>query len=349
MLNVIVGILLTILLKPHKQLQEWINTTLTQVFERRGLPKWVTANLICYIRTTLILPTLFFHSKGWSLVSTLLIITNYILTIVGSIVARHWLKKRDLDDLCLVLDTDSNTVKRRKRDFSTFLDVTLDKLYVVPLWIFLLSHFQSNMLITMVCWPLIFIETASGFAHIMHHYTAVGKKAPGGIVLDSSTSTTTANKSSDVCKTKQTLEMFGSAFLIIPWTYYLGLLLLAVSIPLGLDSVRRQVHRRIIYVTCDESPLNEANIIFLQQARSLGSKLIVGIESKSKDGTDYEQRRREVLLLPCVDAVVDAAPSLADINLAWLNESGVDKLVLKNKEKGQISSTMLKSNDVFTI
>ena len=67
------------------------------------------------------------------------------------------------------------------------------------------------------------------------------------------------------------------------------------------------------------------------------------------DGTGYEERRRQVLLLSSVDACIDVAPPLSSITLAWMMESGVDKLCVKKNESLSLKATMLKSNDVFTL
>jgi phosphatidylglycerophosphate synthase len=344
MLEVIITFLVPLLLKPHERVYGWINDTFSNLLERKGIPTWLTANFISYCRTTLILPTIILLSNNLCIIPALLTIANMFFDIIDGIVARYWLRKKDEDEICFVLDTDSNRVKRRKRDFGAYVDAVLDKLFVVPLWIFCIGHFQGSLVVWFVLWPLIFTETASGFVRTVAYHTAVGKQAEGGLVTDSS-----SIQSSHLGKTKQTLEMFGSAFLLLPFTHYFGVVLLLVAWPLAFESVKRKMERRVIYVTCDESPLNELNIEFFQRARSLGSKLVVGIESKSKDGTGYEERRRQVLLLSSVDACIDVAPPLSSITLAWMMESGVDKLCVKKNESLSLKATMLKSNDVFTL
>jgi phosphatidylglycerophosphate synthase len=304
----------------------------------------MTANLISYSRTTLILPTLVLLSKEFCLVPALFVLANNFLDIFDGIVARYWLQKKDKDEICFVLDTDSTTIKRRKRDFGAYMDAVLDKLFVVPLWIFLLSHLDGAILVSLVLWPLIFIETASGFVRTVAYCTAVGTSAPTGIAPKNSSIT-----SDHVGKTKQTLEMFGSALLLIPFTYYVGLFILFLSWPLAVESVRRKLQVRVVYVTCDQAPLRESQMLFLEKAKSLGTKLVVGIETKSKDGTDYEQRRREILMLPYVDACIDAAPPLSLIDLAWMEKSQVDKIVVMKREAAGMAQTMLKSNDVWQL
>ena len=344
MLDVIITFLVPLLLQPHEKLYKYLNITLTSILEQRSLPHWMTANLISYSRTTLILPTLVLLSKEFCLVPALFVLANNFLDIFDGIVARYWLQKKDKDEICFVLDTDSTTIKRRKRDFGSYVDAVLDKLFVVPLWIFLLCHLDGAMLVLFVLWPLIFIETASGFVRTIAYYTAVGTSAPTGIAPKNS------NIASDhVGKTKQTLELFGSAFLLMPLTYYFGLFLLVLSWPLAMESLRRKLQVRVVYVTCDQAPLTEENLLFLEMAKSLGSKLVVGIEQKSKDGTDYEQRRRETLMLPYVDACIDAAPPLSLIDLAWMEKSQVDKIVVSKRDAGGMAQTMLKSNDVWQL
>ena len=192
-----------------------------------------------------------------------------------------------------------------------------------------------------VLWPLIMMETVSGFVRTVAYHTAVGTVASS----DDSGSITSTN----LGKTKQQLEMLGSALLLIPFLHYLGAAVLLLSWPLALESVRQKLAPKVMYVTCDASPLNELTVLFFQRAKSLGTKLIVGIESKSTDGTDYEQRRREVLLLSCVDACIDAVPPLSNIDLVWMENAQVDKIVINKNNAGSMKQTMLQSNDVIQL
>jgi phosphatidylglycerophosphate synthase len=340
-LSMIVSLLVPILLKPHLQCYGWINVTVTTIINNRGLPKWLTANLISYSRTTLIVPTLLLLARNYHLLPVLFVILNDFLDLFDGIVARYWLKKLNQDDICLVLDTDSQITKRRKREFGSYVDAVLDKMFVLPLWIFLLSHFQCSMVSMVVLWPLIMMETVSGFVRTVAYHTAVGTVASG----DSGSIITSTN----LGKTKQQLEMLGSALLLIPFLHYLGAAVLLLSWPLALESVRRKLAPKVMYVTCDASPLNELTVLFFQRAKSLGTKLIVGIESKSTDGTDYEQRRREVLLLSCVDACIDAVPPLSNIDLVWMENAQVDKIVINKNNAGSMKQTMLQSNDVIQL
>ena len=350
MLELICNILLSVFLKPYDKIYGTLNTQLTQSFQTKGLPKYITANLITYVRTTLIIPTILLLSRNYVVVPILLLLTNDILDSVDGIVARYWLQKLDQDEICFVLDSDSTTTKTRKRHFGEYLDAVLDKIYLVPLWICLISLNQSSMLSMFVLWPLIMIETTSGFVRTVQYYTKVGVSASNDLMASAAMSSTSSiNSSRNISTIKQMLEIFGSAFLMVPLTYYIGILILMLSWPLAIESVRRKLEKKVIYVTCDASPLSEQYLLFLQQAKSLGSTLIVGIESKSKDGTDYEQRRREVLCLFYVDACIDAAPTLKDIDVDWMSKSGIDKIVCSRNDSKEMKKTMLTSNDVLIL
>ena len=350
MLELFCNILLSVFLKPYDKIYGTLNTQLTQTFQTKGLPKYITANLITYVRTTLIIPTILLLSRNYVVVPILLLLTNDILDSVDGIVARYWLQKLDQDEICFVLDSDSTTTKTRKRHFGEYLDAVLDKIYLVPLWICLISLNQSSMLSMFVLWPLIMIETTSGFVRTVQYYTKVGVSASNDLMASAAMSSTSSiNSSRNISTIKQMLEIFGSAFLMVPLTYYIGILILMLSWPLAIESVRRKLEKKVIYVTCDASPLSEQYLLFLQQAKSLGSTLIVGIESKSKDGTDYEQRRREVLCLFYVDACIDAAPTLKDIDVDWMSTSGIDKIVCSRNDSKEMKKTMLTSNDVLIL
>ena len=96
-------------------------------------------------------------------------------------------------------------------------------------------------------------------------------------------------------------------------------------------------------------------MLFLEETKSFGSKLVVGIETKAKDGTDYQQRCREILMLPYVDACIDETPPLPLIDLAWMEKSKVNKIVATIKEKrgdgndGNHVEDSMKSNKVFRL
>ena len=164
------------------------------------------------------------------------------------------------------------------------------------------------------------------------------------------TQASTGNTSADqVSQTQHTVALCGSALLLVPWTYYLGVMLLLVAWPLSFDSVRRHMQMKIIYVSCDQSPLTEEGLLFFQRAKALGTKLIVGMESKSKDGSDYEQRRRQVLMLSCVDACIDAAPPLSSIDSVWMEKCQLDVLCVRAINSKELKKTTLKSGCVMIV
>ena len=95
---------------------------------------------------------------------------------------------------------------------------------------------------------LIAAETASGCIRFRAYFTSGGVPAPSVQGFDFSTS---AVKADHVGKAKQTFEMVGTALFILGFTRYVGLLLLALALPLAYESVRRKVVTRVIYVTVD--------------------------------------------------------------------------------------------------
>ena len=141
-------------------------------------PSWLTANLISYLRTTCIVPTLLLLSTGWQLLPALFVLANAVGLLCSEAVAQYWVQKRSPDAVCFVLDTDSQTVKRRKREFSSYLTAMSTPTFLVPLWIFLLSQLQGSMLSMLVLWPLIFASVSSGFARTVAYHTAVGDSKP---------------------------------------------------------------------------------------------------------------------------------------------------------------------------
>ncbi len=77
-----------------------------------------------------------------------------------------------------------------------------------------------------------------------------------------------------VGKAKQTFEMIGTAFYIIHWTRYLGLLLLVAALPLSYESLRRKIKKRSIYVDGTVNGINHETLKFWKQAKNLGSRLL---------------------------------------------------------------------------
>lgn len=114
--------------------------------------------------------------------------------------------------------------------------------------------------------------------------------------------------------------MVGTALYILPFTRYIGLLLLVAAVPLAYESVRRKVKKRVIYIDGTVSTINHETLKFWKQAKNMGSKLIVGIRSADKDMVLNAHSSESV------DSVITYAP--AKLSLSYLNQQSIDFVVL---------------------
>ncbi len=324
-LDLVLPLIVTPLIEHHEAFYGWLNVSINNVLEKRGLPRWCSANFVTFARTALIVPTLYLWGYNWSLVPALLVLLNDFLDFLDGVIARYWNKKIDSDTIAGVLSTDSHVTRRLKRDYGAYVDAVLDKCFVVPFWIFSLSVLSDSTIAFIVLWPLILMESASAFVRTTSYVLAQGVQAPAGLVEDSS-----AIKASHVGKTKQTLQMVGSSLLVFHWLIpYVGLFVLVVSELLAFESIRRKLRRRVVYVMCSTSPMNFETVRFFQQARSLGTALVVGLTTESDDDTTYKQRREEVLLLSSVTACIDDAPRADEVDLEWVEKARIDYIACR--------------------
>jgi glycerol-3-phosphate cytidylyltransferase-like family protein len=100
----------------------------------------------------------------------------------------------------------------------------------------------------------------------------------------------------------------------------MGLLLLTAAVPLAYESVRRKVHKRVVYVDGTSNKFDHQTLKFWKQAKGMGSKLIVGI---TKNGD--KDMVANAMACESVDSVIVNAP--AKLSLAYLTKIGVDYVV----------------------
>merc|ERR1711884_204763 len=137
-----------------------------------------------------------------------------------------------------------------------------------------------------------------------------------------------AVKADHVGKAKQTFEMLGTAFFIIPSTRLLGFILLVPAIPLAYESVRRKIVPRVIFVQYDENASFDALLIeFWLKAKTLGSKLIIGVNADTPDNAKV----RNALSISAVDEVIVQVPG--EIPMKYLNQNNIDYVVCSPSQK----------------
>mmetsp|Transcript_5157 Transcript_5157/g.6668 ORF Transcript_5157/g.6668 Transcript_5157/m.6668 type:complete len:395 (+) Transcript_5157:198-1382(+) len=340
MLNFIVELYLAHVIKPfltlHEKIYSWLNATIRSVLDDNSekIPKWFTANFITYVRTLFVVPCVILMVKGHVLLPSIIVLSVDFGDFLDGVVARYWVdihSNEDLETLVTEPDesskdkpviTESWVTKHRNKTYGGFIDAVCDKAFVVPCWLSLLStvpaceYLRTVQFITL--WSLILTETASGCVRFKAYYTSNGVPAPVVKGYDFSTS---AVKADHIGKAKQTFEMVGTAFLILPFSRYFGLIFLVAAVPLAYESVRRKINKRVMYVNGTGSGINHKTLKFWKQAKNMGSKLVVGITSKDKEMIENACSSESV------DTVISNVP--AKLSLNYLNEQGIDFVVVE--------------------
>jgi len=183
---------------------------------------------------------------------------------------------------------------------------------------------------------LILAETSSACIRFRAYFTASGVPSPKVQEGYESLFSTSAVKADHVGKAKQTFEMVGTALYVIPIMRYIGLILLVLALPLAYESVRRKIKKRIIYVhynTLTTTNFNHKIIKFWMQAKSMGSKLIIGIPKSSSSSSDENDdagknhiHNKNFILnacsISCVDEIIVDVPN--EIDSTFLEKQNID-------------------------
>ena len=117
--------------------------------------------------------------------------------------------------------------------------------------------------------------------------------------------------------------MVGTALLILPFARYIGLVFLVAAVPLAYESVRRKIKKRVIYIdgtTADSGKFNHETLKFWKQAKNMGSKLVIGIQSKDKDMIENARSSESA------DMVISGAP--AKLTVGFMEAHGIDYVIL---------------------
>lgn len=355
LVNLLVEIYLTYVIKPFLSLHEvfyaWLNNTIRTILDDNSdkIPTWFTANFITYVRTVFVVPCVMLLVNGYILLPSFIVLAVDFGDFLDGVVARYWVdikKSEDLEKLVTKTDsssqdkpevTDSWIINHRNKTYGGFVDAVCDKAFVVPCWISLLNSVpDSSYLKTLqyiALWALILTETSSGCIRFKAYFTSNGVPAPVVKGFDFSTS---AVKADHIGKAKQTFEMVGTALLILPFVRYIGLVFLVAAVPLAYESVRRKIKKRVIYIdgtttSADGSKFNHETLKFWKQAKNMGSKLIIGIQSKDKDMV------QNACSSESADAVISGAP--AKLTVDFLEGHGIDYVILGPGQSSDLVST----------
>lgn len=381
------GTIIKPFLKLHETFYSTLNKTLRKTLDehRSSIPGWFTANWITYARTVLVVPTLLVLSWGYIFLPSFLVLFVDFGDFLDGVVARFWvdIRKEITDKLSekekapSASNSDDESYEvitngsprtfpswldvHRNNTYGGFVDAVCDKAFVVPCWISLLHVVQQTnhlrWLQYFVLLSLILAEVASGCIRFKAYFTSVAVPAPKVEGFDFSTS---AVKADHVGKAKQTFEMVGTALFILPWVRYLGLAFLLLALPLAYESVRRKITKRVLYVNAGQKldKLDHKTLKFWMQAKSMGSKLMVGFpmaNSDSNSNSDDENKGKKAgmgkifnaLACSCVDEAVAQAPEKLD--LMFLEKQKIDYVISKSAEPQFVTDEVISAGRCLQI
>lgn len=315
----------------HAKFYSSLNFFLRSLLDEFGIPVWCTANFITYCRTWLILPCLILLAKGYNVIPFAIVVFVDFNDFLDGVVARYWM---DNKHIAKSTPPKKNTIlswmtSHQNKIYGGFIDAVCDKVFVVPCWIYLISRVEEStnstwkILQYIALWCLILAETSSGAIRFRAFYTAPAVSSP----KSSSDFSSSAVKADHVGKAKQTFEMLGTAFFIIPATRFIGFMLLVPAIPLAYESVRRKITTRVILVIYDNSvPFDAGMIEFWLKAKTLGSKLIIGVNSNTTD----DIKVRNASSISVVDEIMVQVPN--QVSTKFLQENEIDYVVCTPKQ-----------------
>lgn len=341
---------ITPFLRLHEKLYSRLNVILGNAIDSSSpyIPLWFTANLITYTRTILIVPCITLLSWGYLLLPSLIVILVDFGDFLDGVVARYWVdvnsKKKDVGGSEKAVP--SWLTSQRNKTYGGFVDAVCDKAFVVPCWIYLLSTIPNDCFLEyaqyVIIWCLILAEVASGSIRFRAFYTSPAVPAPTVSGLDFSTS---AVKADHVGKAKQTLEMVGTTLFILPHLRYLGLAFLFLAVPLAYESVRRKITKRVVFVhynSTDSSKFDHTTLTLWMQAKTLGSKLVVGVPG-NKTSVEF----LNASAVSCVDEVLVDAP--ATISVAFMKKHRLDFYICVAINAKAVPKDVLSANKCLAI
>ncbi|KAG7355057.1 CDP-alcohol phosphatidyltransferase [Nitzschia inconspicua] len=369
-----------VFLNYHEVFYNKLNAVLRKAFDdnKASIPDWFTANFITYFRTLMVIPTIMLLVGGYTIFPSVMVLLVDFGDFLDGVVARFWIDDKKLKDESLqqqqqqgskssattspspspvhsddesfeVITNGSPQVVpswvalHMSRTYGGFIDAVCDKAFVVPCWISLFNFVSSEILFLkytqyLVLWFLILAEVASGCIRFRAYFSSVGVSVPKVEGFDFSTS---AVKADHVGKAKQTFEMVGTALFVLPWARLIGVALLALAVPLAYESVRRKVNTRVFYVHGKTEKLDHKILKFWMQAKTMGSKLIVGFSDKNTDMI------LNACAVSCVDEVVAEAPEKLD--LMFLEKHAINYCICRTGDPQFVTDEVIQTGRCLEI
>ena len=307
-----------------------------------ALPPWLSPGALRAGSLLLLPPTCHFLAtgQGVGVLPALMIVAHDLLGALSNAEASMLRKKTDGARDDGVLDTDSAATARRKRNSAAALGHTVDAVFAVCVWLFLLALNPHSTLSIGVLWPLILTEACHGWQRL-----DTRRVAGTGASLGSYSITPDS-----LGRAKKLLCLCGTFLAVLPLgglVRTLGRCILLMALPLAVEGARQAFKKRVIYVSCSDTLLTADGLRLLNAARAMGSVLVVGITSNGS--LPYEQRREEALQVASVTAVIDEAPSLGELSEQWLDAAKVDHVVVVDEDSAKLPRVLRATSRVVAL
>jgi len=285
------------LLDKNARVYQWINKTSLKQLEKHGhslVPKGVTANDITTARTSLVFPTLFLFSNGYTVLPALCVVVNVTFDYVDGAVARWQKGTSPSKSNGTMLSARS---KRTQETWGAYYDAIADKAFAIPVWLCAFQQFNDSPILQAALLSHAAVEGYSCFVRTKSYFDE-----PSPATWISGKESNSAVIAGITGKTKQFLAMLGTSFIMVPLTHTLGTALLVVSVPLAIMSVTQKINEIVVYSEIPSSCIVDSKLLnYIEHSRSLGSMLIVGVRESDDSNMDILHSLR---LLSSVHSVV---------------------------------------------
>lgn len=268
---------------PYQQLNAGASSWLRE--NGKALPTFVTADNITTARTALLVPTLALLSHGCTAPAAVCVTINTIFDWVDGVVAR-W-ERSDPDRSTALRRTMSPPwgtllsarAERLRADWGAYYDAVADKAFAIPVWLCLFHGASADPLLQAALLSLSASEGFSAFVRTRAYFCE-----PSASALAQHSAVT----ADAVGKAKHFFSMVGTVLVLLPPTQLAGTALLCAALPLSIASVQRKLRASTVYVELSAPTtgggLGSHELQLLEDAKLLGSTLIVGCRAAGSDG-----------------------------------------------------------------
>lgn len=143
-------------------------------------------------------------------------------------------------------------------------------------------------------------------------------------------------------KLKTTVECVGIVLYIQPFTRYLGLLLLILTVPLEYELLRKLTKKRVLYYVETGKIIDHKTLKRWMQMKSIATKLVVGVPRR--DAMDMVMN---ACASNTVDEVVVEAPTKAD--LLFIEKKGIDFVIVTPGQTSLVTDEVIGAERVLIL